>query len=68
MGGFYQLITGSYKNERPNNLTGVDKVHLKCSCINGSLVNGVREPILYSFAFDQPPGHEIYKQAKIKLF
>ena len=29
---------------------GVDKVHLKADCVQGSIVNGIREPILYSFA------------------
>ena len=66
--GFYQLIAGSYKSERPINITGVDKVHLKCDCFDGSIVNGIREPILYSFALDQPPDHKIYKEPKVKLF
>ena len=66
--GFYQLIPGSYQSERPINIIGIDKVHLKCDCIDGSIVNGVREPILYSFALDQPPGHKIYKEPKVKLF
>ena len=43
--GFYQLIAGSYKSDKAINVTGIDKVHLKCDCINGSIVNGVREPI-----------------------
>ena len=59
--GFYQLITGSYKSDRPINITGIDKIHLKCDCIQGSFVNGIREPILYSFALSSPPGHKIYK-------
>ena len=66
--GFYQLITGLYKSERPINITGIDKVHLKCDCVDGSIVNGTREPILYSFALDQPPSHKIYKEPKVKLF
>ena len=66
--GFYQLIPGSYQSERPINITGIDKVHLKCDCIDGSIMNGTREPILYSFAIDQPPGHKIYKEPKVKLF
>ena len=66
--GFYQLIAGSYKSDKPNNITGVDKVHLKCDCVQGNLVNGVRESILYSFAIDQPPGHKIHKKPRIKLF
>ena len=66
--GFYQLISGSYKSDRPINITGIDKIHLKCDVIQGSLVNGIREPILYSFALDQPPGHKIYKEPRVKLF
>ena len=66
--GFYQLKAGSYKSDRPINITGIDKVHLKCDCIQGSIVNGIREPILYSFALSSPPGHKIYKEPRIKLF
>ena len=66
--GFYQTLPGSYKSDRPINITGIDKVHLKCECIQGSIVNGVREPILYSFALSSPPGHKIYKEPRIKLF
>ena len=66
--GFYQILPGSYKSDRPINITGIDKVHLKCNVVDGSIVNGVREPILYSFALDQPPGYKIYKEPKVKLF
>ena len=66
--GFYQLIAGSYKSDRPINITGIDKVHLKCDCIQGSIVNGIREPILHSFALSSPPGHKIYKEPGVKLF
>ena len=65
--GFYQLISGSYKSDRPINITGIDKIHLKCDCIQGSIVNGVREPILFSFALSSPPGHKINKEPRIKL-
>ena len=66
--GFYQLISGSYKSDRPINISGIDKIHLKCDCIQGSIVNGILERILYSFAFSSPPGHKIYKEPKVKLF
>ena len=66
--GFYQLIAGSYKSDKPVIITGIDKIHLKCDCIQGSIVNGIREPILYSFALSSPPGHKIYKEPRIKLF
>ena len=66
--GFYQLIAGSYKSDQPINITGIDKIHLKCDCIDGSIGNGVRVPLLYSFALSSPPGHKIYKEPRIKLF
>ena len=65
--GFYQMIAGSYKSDRPFNITGIDKIHSKCDCIQGSIVNGIREPILYSFALSSPPGHKIYKEPRVKL-
>ena len=66
--GFYQILPGSYKSNKPINIIGIDKVHLKCDCIDGSILNGTREPILYSFALDQPPNHKIYREPKVKLF
>ena len=66
--GFYQLVAGSYKSDKPINNTGIDKIHLRCDCIQGSIVNGVREPLLFSFALSSPPGHKIYKEPRIKLF
>ena len=66
--GFYQLITGSYESDKPISITGIDKIHLKCDCIQGSIVNGKREPILYSFALCSPPGHKIHKEPRVKLF
>ena len=65
--GFYQLIAGSYKSDRPNKISGIDKVHLKCDCIQGNIVNGVREIILFSFALSLSPGHKIYKEPRVKL-
>ena len=62
------MISGSYKSEKRINITGTDKIHLKCDCIQGSIVNGIREPILYSFALSSPPGHKLYKEPKVKLF
>ena len=64
----YQLIAGSYKSDKPSNITGIDKIHLKCDFIQGSIVNGIREPILYGFALSLPPGHRTYNEPRIKLF
>ena len=66
--GFYQLIAGSYESEKPFNIIGSDKVHLKYDCIDSSIVNGTREPLSNSFALSSAPGHKIYKETRIKLF
>ena len=66
--GFYQLIAGSYKSDKPTNINATDKIHIKCDCIQGSIVNGVREPILYSFALSSPAGHKKYKELRVKNF
>ena len=66
--GFYQLIAGSYKSDKPINITGNDKIHLKCDCVQGSIVNGIGEPFLYSFVLSSPPGYKIYKEPRVKLF
>ena len=66
--GFYQILPGSYKSDRPINIRGIDKIHLKTDCIQGSNVNGTRNPILSSFTLSSPPGHKIYKEPRVKLF
>ena len=66
--GFYQIIPESYQSNKPINITGVDKIHLKCDCIQGSILNCIRDRILFSFALSSPPGHKIYKEPRIKLF
>ena len=65
--GFYQIRAGSYKGDKPINITGIDKIHLKCDCIQGSFVNGIRERILFSFALSSPTGHEIYEEPRVKV-
>ena len=62
------MIAVSYKSDKPINITGIDKIHLKCYCIQGSIVNGFREPILYSFVLSSSPGYKIYKEPRVKLF
>ena len=46
---------------------GSIKFYLKCGFIQGSIINGIRDPILYSFAPSSPPGPEIYKEPRVKL-
>ena len=65
---FIQKNPESFKSEKPINITGSDKIHEKCDCNNKAIVNGIREPILYSFALDKLPVRKIYKEPGITLF
>ena len=49
-------------------ITTTDKVHLKCDCVDGSIVNGLREQILISFNLSAPPGYKIIKEPTAVLF
>ena len=42
------------------NSNTVNKIHLKCDIIDGSVVDGVRQPILYSFVLDKRPGYKVF--------
>ena len=68
IGRFIQLIHGTNKSEKPITITGIDKIHLKADCTNGSVLNGIREPFLYCFGLDKPPGDKIYQKPRIKFF
>ena len=65
---FGQLIPGSYKCDKPIDITASDKIHLKCGFIKVSIVIGIRETIFYCFDLSSTAGHKIYKKPRIKLF
>ena len=37
-----------------------NKIHLKCDIIDGSVVTGLRHPILYSVVLDKPSGYKVF--------
>ena len=47
---------GTHGSAKPVGITTTDKVHLKCDCVDGSIVNGIREQTLFSFNLRAPPG------------
>ena len=59
---------GTHRSEKPVMITTTDKVHLKCDCVDGSIVNGIREQILFSFNLSAPPGYKIIKEPNIILY
>ena len=59
---------GTHISEKPVMITTTDKVHLKCDCVDGSIVNGIREQILFSFNLSAPPGYKIIKEPNNFLY
>ena len=51
-----------YTSQKVVNLGSTNKIHLKCDCIDGSVLNGLRQPILYSFVLDKLPGYKIFSE------
>ena len=52
---------GVYTNDKLIlNLNTINKIHLKCDCIDGSIQNGLRQPILYSLVLDKPSGYKVF--------
>ena len=47
---------GVYISEKITYFSTIAKIHLKCVVIDGSVVKGIRDPILFSFISDKPPG------------
>ena len=59
---------GTHTSEKPVMITTTDKVHLKCDCVDGSIVNGIREQILFSFNLSAPPGYKIINNPTTVLY
>ena len=49
-------------------ITTTDKVHLKCDCVDGSIVIGIRKQTLFSFNLSAPPGYKDIKEPNITLY
>ena len=62
----YQAAT--HTSEKPVMISIIDKVHLKCDCVDGSIVNGIREQILFSFNLSAPSAYKIKKESITVLY
>ena len=57
------LIPGVYPSDKIIlNLNTIDKIYLKRDCIDGSIQDGVRQPILFIFVLDKPSGHKVFSE------
>ena len=52
--------SGVYTSDKIINLSKRNKKHLKCDIIDGGVVNGLRQPILYSFVLNKLPGYKVF--------
>ena len=59
---FDYKVPGVYTSNKILNLNKTNKIHLKCDCIHGSIQNGIRQSILYSFVLDKPSGYKIFSE------
>ena len=44
------------------NLGSTNKIQLKCDVVDGSVVDGIRQPILSSFLLDKLPGYKVFSE------
>ena len=52
---------GIYTSDKNTlNFNTINKIYLKCDCIDGSIQDGVRQPILFSFVLDKPSGYKVF--------
>ena len=59
--GVFAVAPGVYTSDKIFlNLNTKNKILLKCDCIDGSIQNGSRQPILFSFVLDKPSGYKVF--------
>ena len=49
-----------YTSQKVVNLGSTNIKHLKADIIDGSVVNGIRQQILFSFVLTKPSGHKVF--------
>ena len=57
-----------YFSQKFVNLSSTNKVHLKCDIIDGSIQDGVRQPILFSFVLEKPAGYKVFCEPETKHY
>ena len=50
------------------NSSAKNKIHLKCDVIDGSIVDGLRQPILFSSVLDKPTGYKLFCELETKYY
>ena len=60
--GWDYKFYNKYTSQKIVNLGSTNKIFLKCDVIDGSVLDGVRQPILYSFVLDKLPGYKVFSE------
>ena len=63
--GFNPFWDFKHYNEyfcQKKNICSTNKIHLKCDVIDGSVANGLRQPLSYSFVLDKLPGYKNFSE------
>ena len=60
--GWDYKFYNKYVSQKIVNLSNTNKIHLKCDCIDGSIQDGIRQPILFSFVLDKPAGYKVFSE------
>ena len=51
-----------YISQKIVNLSSTNQIHLKNDVFDGSVVNGLKQPILYDFVLDKPASYKIFSK------
>ena len=51
---------GLYTSEKISNLCTINKIRLKCDVNDGSVVNGLRQPLFFCSVSDEPMGYKVF--------
>ena len=49
-----------YISQKIVKLSNTNKIHLKCGCVDGTIQDGIRQLILFSFVLDKPAGYKVF--------
>ena len=59
---------GIYTSEKILILCSGDNIRLKCDVVDGIVVNGLRQQVLYSFILDELSGYKVFCQPETTHF
>ena len=51
-----------YSTDKISKLCTINKIHLKCGCINGSIINGIQQSNLCTFILNEPPDFKVFSE------